>query len=203
MSNSLTRLSAHTNIVADTADYNIIKRYKIKEATTNPSIILQTASLPQYKQHVQESVEYGLKTGNTLDEMIENSMDMINVSFGQKILEVTNKIHIQIDPRLAFNVVRSVNRALKLVGLFKERNIEKSRIVIKLPATWEGIQAAKILQNDYGVDCNMTTMFNLVQAAACAEAGVSCLAPFVGRIGKNVSYHFNITIRFFNFRYVV
>ncbi|CAH1102456.1 unnamed protein product [Psylliodes chrysocephalus] len=183
MSNSLTRLSAHTNIVADTADYNIIKRYKIKEATTNPSIILQTASLPQYKQHVQESVEYGLKTGNTLDEMIENSMDMINVSFGQKILEVTNKIHIQIDPRLAFNVVRSVNRALKLVGLFKERNIEKSRIVIKLPATWEGIQAAKILQNDYGVDCNMTTMFNLVQAAACAEAGVSCLAPFVGRIG--------------------
>ncbi|CAG9834033.1 unnamed protein product [Diabrotica balteata] len=183
MATSLEALKEITQVIADTADFVAIKPYSVQEATTNPIIILQSASLPQYKNILHKAVQYGQNTGRNNKEVIENTMDMINVLFGEEILKVVKyRVHIQLDPRLAFNISLSVERALKIVKMFSERGIDKNHVVIKLPSTWEGIQAANILEKNHHVNCNMTTMFSLTQTAACAEAGVSYLAPFVGRI---------------------
>ncbi|CAG9856914.1 unnamed protein product [Phyllotreta striolata] len=183
MSNSFQQLSSLTLVAADTADYNAIKKYDVTEATTNPTIILQAAILPQYQHHLEQSAEYGIKSASDLELAVENAMDMLVVSFGERILQVVSKkVHVQVDPRLAFDTQRSVSKALKLLKMFEDKGIDRRKVVIKLPATWEGIRAAGILEKTHGVSCNMTTMFSLVQAAACAEAGVSYLAPFVGRI---------------------
>ncbi|CAH1179128.1 unnamed protein product, partial [Phaedon cochleariae] len=183
MKNALEQLKTHTTISADTADYQIIKAFNVTYATTNPTIIFQTATLPQYQQLLKKAVQYGSKHGKTLMEKIENATDMVHVLFGKNLLAVIpGKVHIQIDTRLAFDTQASVQRALKLIQLFARENIPKDRVVIKLPSTWESIRAAEILELDHEVHCNMTTMFSLVQAAACAEASVYCVAPFVGRI---------------------
>ncbi|KAG5878157.1 hypothetical protein JTB14_036045 [Gonioctena quinquepunctata] len=152
MKSSLEYLQASSTIVADTADFEAIKKFIVTDATTNPSIILQAATLSRYNDILKEAVEIG------------------------------RRVHVQVDARLSFDKERIVDRALKTVRFFAKEGISKEMFMIKIPATWEGIQAAKELEQKYGVNCNQTTMFTVVQAVACAEAGVTCIAPFVGRI---------------------
>nr|XP_023024817.1 probable transaldolase [Leptinotarsa decemlineata] len=188
--NTLENLQAWSTIVADTADYEAIKKFKVTDVTTNPSIILQVATLPRYEHILKTAVKLGKETGRTLEERIENAFDMVLVLFAKEILKIIPGIvHIQVDSRLAFDTESCIQRALKIVNLFAKKGIPKDKVMIKIPATWEGIQAAGVLENKHRVNCNLTTMFTLVQAAAGAEAGVTCLSPFVGLIGQWFQEH--------------
>lgn len=162
--------------MADTGDFELIAKYKPTDATTNPSLILAAASKPQYAGIIDEAVKLG--KGN-----LEDTMDLVFVLFGCEILKVIpGRVSTEVDARLSFDVKASVAKALKLIKLYEERGITKDRILIKLATTWEGIQAAKILENEHGVHCNMTLLFSLVQAVPCAEVGATLISPFVGRI---------------------
>lgn len=173
---SLEQIRHHSVVVADTGDFELIAKYKPTDATTNPSLILQAASKPQYAKIIQQAVELG--KGN-----IEDTMDLVFVLFGCEILKhIPGRVSTEVDARLSFDIDASVKKALKLIKLYEERGVAKDRILIKLATTWEGIQAAKILENEHGVHCNMTLLFSLVQAVPCAEAGATLISPFVGRI---------------------
>lgn len=181
--NTLEQLKALTTVVADTGDFEAMKAYKPTDATTNPSLILQAANIPQYKPLIDKAVHYGSKVGNTLEEKVENALDMLCVLFGVEILKIVpGRVSTEVDARLSFNTEASVAKALKIIQLYKDSGIDKKRILIKLASTWEGIQAAKILESKHGVHCNLTLLFNFAQAVACAEAGVTLISPFVGRI---------------------
>lgn len=176
MSSSLEKIRQVSTVVADTGDFELIAKYKPTDATTNPSLILAAASKPQYAGIIDEAVKLG--KGN-----LEDTMDLVFVLFGCEILKVIpGRVSTEVDARLSFDVKASVAKALKLIKLYEERGITKDRILIKLATTWEGIQAAKILENEHGVHCNMTLLFSLVQAVPCAEVGATLISPFVGRI---------------------
>ncbi|KAJ8968005.1 hypothetical protein NQ314_002539 [Rhamnusium bicolor] len=160
-----------------------MKNYKPTDATTNPSLILAAASLPQYKALIEKAAHYGNKVGNSSGEKLENAMDMLCVLFGIEILKIIpGRVSTEVDARLSFDKEASVAKALKIIQLYEDQGISKDRILIKLASTWEGIQAAKILEAKHDVHCNLTLLFNFAQAVACAEAGVTLISPFVGRI---------------------
>lgn len=183
MTSSLDQLKDVTTVVADTGDFEVMKKYKPTDATTNPSLILAASKLPQYAHLVDDAIEYGKKTGKTQEEKLTNAMDKLVVLFGTEILKIIpGRVSTEVDARLSFNKEASIAKALKLIGLYKEAGIDKKRILIKLASTWEGVQAAKVLESEHGVHCNMTLLFNFTQAVACAEAGVTLISPFVGRI---------------------
>lgn len=174
--NSLEQVREHSVVVADTGDFELIAKYKPTDATTNPSLILQAATKPQYAKIIEEAVKLG--KGN-----LEDTMDLVFVLFGCEILKIIpGRVSTEVDARLSFDVKASVAKGLKLVKLYEERGVNKDRILIKLASTWEGIQAAKILENEHKVHCNMTLLFSLVQAIPCAEVGATLISPFVGRI---------------------
>lgn len=174
--NSLEQIREHSVVVADTGDFELIAKYKPTDATTNPSLILQAAAKPQYAKIIERAIELG--KGN-----LEDTMDLVFVLFGCEILKlIPGRVSTEVDARLSFDVKRSVAKALKLVKLYDEQGIKKDRILIKLASTWEGIQAAKILENEHNIHCNMTLLFSLVQAIPCAEVGATLISPFVGRI---------------------
>lgn len=176
MSSSLEKIRQVSTVVADTGDFELIAKYKPTDATTNPSLILAAASKPQYAGIIDEAIKAG--KGN-----LDDTMDLVFVLFGCEILKVIpGRVSTEVDARLSFDVQASVAKALKLVKLYEERGVSKERILIKLATTWEGIQAAKILENEHGVHCNMTLLFSLVQAVPCAEVGATLISPFVGRI---------------------
>lgn len=173
---SLDQIREFSTVVADTGDFELIAKYKPTDATTNPSLILQAASKPQYAKIIDEAIKLGKNN-------LEDTMDLIFVLFGCEILKlIPGRVSTEVDARLSFNVQASVSKALKLIKLYEERGINKDRILIKLASTWEGIQAAKILENEHGIHCNMTLLFSLVQAVPCAEVGATLISPFVGRI---------------------
>lgn len=175
-SSSLEQLRKLTVVVADTGDFELMAQYKPTDATTNPSLILQAAKKPQYAKIIDEAVKLG---NNKLDD----TMDLVCVLFGCEILKIIpGRVSTEVDARLSFNVDASVQKALKLVKLYEERGIGKERILIKLASTWEGIEAGKILENQHGIHCNMTLLFNMAQAIQCAEVGATLISPFVGRI---------------------
>jgi len=179
MANTLEQLRKMTIVVADTGDFESMKRFKPTDATTNPSLILQAAKLPQYSKLIDEAVEFGKNNGGDL----EATMDMLFVLFGCEILKIIpGRVSTEVDARLSFDVQGSVNKALNIIKLYEKKGISKDRILIKLASTWEGIKAGEILERDHGVHCNMTLLFNFAQAVACAEAGVTLISPFVGRI---------------------
>ncbi|XP_037947616.1 probable transaldolase isoform X2 [Teleopsis dalmanni] len=160
-----------------------MKLYKPTDATTNPSLMLSAAKLERYHYLIKEAVEHANKVATTTDEKITEAVDLLSVLFGREILNIVpGRVSTEIDARLSFDVDKSVKKALKIINLYEERGINKDRILIKLAATWEGIQAAKILEQKHNVHCNLTLMFSMVQAVACAEAGVTLISPFVGRI---------------------
>lgn len=180
---SLSQLKSMTLVVADTGDFEAMKVYKPQDATTNPSLILSAAGMDQYKPLVDKALKYGAQHGTTEEEKISETMDMLCVVFGCEILKIIpGRVSTEVDARLSFNKEASVAKALKLIKLFKENGVDKERVLIKLASTWEGIQAAKELERDHGIHCNLTLLFSFAQAVACAEAGVTLISPFVGRI---------------------
>ncbi|OCL14953.1 transaldolase [Glonium stellatum] len=184
MTNSLDQLKATgTTVVCDSGDFATIAKYKPQDATTNPSLILAASKKPEYAKLIDAAVEYGKTHGNSIEERVDATLDNLLVQFGKEILKIIpGKVSTEVDARFSFDTEASVNKALHIIDLYKEIGISKDRILIKIASTWEGIQAAHILQSKHGINCNLTLMFSLVQATAAAEAGAFLISPFVGRI---------------------
>ncbi|GAA5190844.1 transaldolase [Ferrimonas gelatinilytica] len=182
MANALEQLKSLTTIVADTGDIDAIRRYHPQDATTNPSLILKAAQLPQYASLIEDAVDYARQNSDDPAEQLEDAADKLAVNIGVEILKlVPGRISTEVDARLSFDTQASIAKARKLIRLYQEAGIGPDRILIKLASTWEGIQAAQQLE-DEGINCNLTLLFNFAQARACAEAGVYLISPFVGRI---------------------
>ncbi|EDW01908.1 probable transaldolase [Drosophila grimshawi] len=180
---ALEQLKKITTIVADTGDFDAINIYKPTDATTNPSLILSASTMERYQYLVRKAVDYGKTQEGSLENQVAEAMDYLCVLFGCEILKVVpGRVSTEIDARLSFDTKKSVAKALKLIDLYKSFGIDKKRILIKLASTWEGIKAAEILEKEHGVHCNLTLLFSFAQAVACAEAGVTLISPFVGRI---------------------
>ncbi|MBM3184180.1 MAG: transaldolase [Chlamydiae bacterium] len=177
--NQLDQLKKFTTVVADTGDFEAIKLYHPTDSTTNPSLILSASQKSQYEHLVDEAVHYA-KTKH--DKSIAHALDKVFVNFGLEILKIVpGRVSTEVDARLSFDVNGSINRAHHLISLYEAAKIDRSRILIKLAATWEGALAARQLEKE-GIHCNMTLMFSLPQAIACAEAKATLISPFVGRI---------------------
>lgn len=175
-------LKKFTTIVADTGEINEIKKFKPTDATTNPSLILKAAELPEYRALIDEGIAYGKKKGKNPKEQLDLSVTKIFVNFGLEILKIVpGRVSTEVDARLSFDLEGSLKKAHQYIELYKEAGIAKERILIKLASTWEGIQAAKILESE-GIHCNMTLMFSMAQAVSAAEVKATLISPFVGRI---------------------
>lgn len=182
MANTLDQLKSFTTIVADTGDIEAIKRSQPEDATTNPSLILKAAQIPDYGHLIDNAITWAKSQSNVIEQQIEDAGDKLAVNIGVEILKIVpGRISTEVDARLSFDQAGSIEKAHKLVKLYQEAGIDKSRILIKLASTWEGICAAKQLEQE-GINCNLTLLFSFAQARACAEAGVYLISPFVGRI---------------------
>jgi len=180
--NTLEQLKAFTTIVADTGNVNAIQEFKPQDATTNPSLILAAAKMPEYQHLIDDAIAYGNENGGDLDARVTAATDKLFVNFGKEILKIVpGRVSTEVDARLSFDVEGSIKKAREFIRLYEAAGISKDRILIKLSTTWEGVQAAKVLEQD-GIHCNMTLLFSFAQAVACAEAGVTLISPFVGRI---------------------
>jgi len=180
---SLDQLKQFTTVVADTGDFEAIKKYEPTDATTNPSLILAAAKMPQYQHLIKDAIEYAKKASTKVDEQVEEAIDRLFVLFGREILKIVpGRVSTEVDARLSFDKEASIAKAKKFIRAYEELGIPKDRILIKLGSTWEGIQAAKVLESEFGIHCNLTLLFSFPQAVACAEAGVTLISPFVGRI---------------------
>jgi transaldolase len=180
--NALEQLKKYTTVVADTGDFESLKQYKPTDSTTNPTLILDASQKDEYKHLVEEAVSYAKKQGKTKEESVHIALDKVFVNFGREILKIVpGRVSTEVDARLSFDVEGSINKAKTLIGYYEEKGIDRKRILIKLASTWEGVQAAKVLEKE-GIHCNMTLMFSLVQAMACAEVKATLISPFVGRI---------------------
>ncbi len=172
----LEALKQYTTVVADTGDFQSIEQYSPQDSTTNPSLILRAVQKPQYHTLLEETVR------QNKDLSTEEIIDRLLVAFGCEILKVVpGRVSTETDARLSFDTEGSIRKGRELIVLYKAAGIPAERVLIKIAATWEGIRAAEILQKE-GINCNMTLMFCLPQAVACAEAGVKLISPFVGRI---------------------
>jgi transaldolase len=180
--NQLDTLKRFTKVVADTGDFATLKQYSPQDATTNPSLIFKAAQMPAYKELVEKAVADNRKSGVSGDALLSQIMDELLVLFGTEILKlVPGRVSTETDADLSFNTEGLVSKAHRFIALYQDRQIPRERVLIKIASTWEGIRAAKILQKE-GINCNMTLLFSLTQAIACAEAGAKLISPFVGRI---------------------
>lgn len=180
--NQLEQLQQFTTLVADTGDIEAIRVYTPEDATTNPSLLLKAVDLPHYQPLLEQARSYAVSEGGDGQTRLDNACDKLAVLIGQEILEIVpGRVSTEVDARLSFNKKASIERARKLIGLYEQAGIERSRILIKLASTWEGIQAAAELGKE-GINCNLTLLFSFAQAQACADAGVFLISPFVGRI---------------------
>lgn len=179
--NKLDALRSMTVVVADTGDLDAIRRLRPQDATTNPSLILKAAQLPAYQPLLQQAVNWARQASNN-DSLVDNATDKLAVSIGCEILQVIpGLISTEVDARLSYHTEATVAKARKLIALYEAEGISRERILIKIASTWEGIQAARQLEQE-GIHCNLTLLFNFTQAVACAEAGATLISPFVGRI---------------------
>lgn len=180
--NQLEQLKKFTTIVADTGDFQSIKEFKPRDATTNPSLIYAATQKEQYFHLLDEVLVDQKKSGLTGAAQMEDIIDHLLVRFGSEILKIVpGRVSTETDARLSFNVAGSMEKARRLIKLYQEQGIDRERVLIKIASTWEGINAAEALQKE-GINCNLTLMFSLPQAVRCAEAGVELISPFVGRI---------------------
>jgi len=171
-----------TQVVADTGDIDAIKRYQPRDATTNPSLLLKAAELPRYQPLLEEAQRWGRKQGGSPQSRAAAACDYLAVSAGLEIQNIVpGRVSTEVDARLSFDREATVARARRLIELYESRGSKRDRVLIKIASTWEGIQAARELEKD-GINCNLTLLFGFAQAAACAEAGVYLISPFVGRI---------------------
>ena len=176
MASLLDSLRSATTVVADTGDFENIRRYRPTDATTNPSLILKAVQQDAYRPLLERCVRDnpGQSTATLVDHLL--------VAFGKQILDIVpGRVSTEVDARLSFDTRATVERARKLIALYAEAGVSRERVLIKIASTWEGIQAARVLQSE-GIQCNLTLLFSLVQAVACADAGVRLISPFVGRI---------------------
>ena len=178
----LEQLKALTTVVADTGDFDSIKEYLPTDATTNPSLVYAATQLSQYSALVDEAIESGMTKSNELGIRKAYIMDRLAVVFGREILSIVpGRVSTEVDARLSFDTEGSIRKANELIAMYEEFGLDRERILIKVAATWEGIRAAEALEKQ-GIHCNLTLMFSFAQAVACAEAGVTLISPFVGRI---------------------
>lgn len=182
--NSLEKLKeSGTVVVADTGDFGEIEKYSPQDSTTNPSLILAASKKDTYQHLIDSALEYGKAHGDTIDEQVCSAMDKLLVEFGTSILKIVpGRVSTEVDARLSFDKEKTIEKALHIIKLYEEVGISKDRVLIKIGATWEGIHAAKELEEKHGIHTNLTLLFSFVQAVACAEAGVTLVSPFIGRI---------------------
>ncbi len=174
--NQLEQLKKFTTVVADTGDFQAIQAYTPRDATTNPSLILKAVQKDEYKPLLEKAVR------DNMDASTSEVIDHLLIAFGKQILRVIpGRVSTEIDAGLSFNTAASVAKGRELIKLYEKAGIERERVLIKMASTWEGIRAAEILEKE-GIHCNMTLLFSLAQAIACAEAGAQLISPFVGRI---------------------
>lgn len=178
----LESLKQYTTVVADTGDIEAIQRHRPQDATTNPSLLYKAAEMPAYRHLVDEAAEKASDLGGSQEQMAEEFIDQLFVLFGSEILKVVpGRVSTEVAASLSFDTPGTVAKARKLISLYQKKGIGRERILIKIASTWEGIQAANELEQE-GIHCNLTLLFSFAQAAACAEAGVTLISPFVGRI---------------------
>jgi transaldolase len=181
----LEKLRGMTVVVADTGDIQAIEKYKPRDATTNPSLITAAAQMPQYQDIVDETLAQARKTCGAsapVTEVVKLAADRLAISFGLKILEIIpGRVSTEVDARLSFDTTGTIAKAREIIAQYEAKGISRNRILIKIAATWEGIQAAAVLEKE-GIHCNLTLLFGFHQAVACADAGVTLISPFVGRI---------------------
>lgn len=180
--NSLIQLKKFSTLVADSSDLEAIKQLRPRDATTNPSLITAAALQPENKALIESAFDQAKKQGYANDELIERTIDILTVKFGVEILKlIEGRVSTEVDAALSYDTEATIAKAKQLLALYAEHGIEQNRILIKIASTWEGIQAAKALEAE-GIHCNLTLLFGLHQAQACAEANVRLISPFVGRI---------------------
>ena len=182
MTTHLESLRRHSVVVADTGDIDSIARFRPRDATTNPSLLYQAAQKPAYRALVENAVEFASRAGGDRKTQAEALMDKLAVNFGHEILErIAGRVSTEVDALLSFDVEATIAKARRLIALYEDVGIERDRVLIKIAATWEGIRAAEKLERER-IHCNLTLLFSFAQAVACADAGVTLISPFVGRI---------------------
>ena len=182
MANQLEQLKQFTTVVADTGDFAAMREYQPQDATTNPSLILKASQQEQYAHLVDKAVQDLQVSPLSGAELTEAVIDRVLIAFGKEILGIVpGRVSTEVDARLSFDESGTIEKARQLIRLYEEEGIDRERILIKIASTWEGIVAASKLQ-DEGINCNLTLMFCLAQAVACAEGGIQLISPFVGRI---------------------
>lgn len=184
MANALEQLkSTGTVIVTDTGEFESIAKYTPQDATTNPSLILAASKKAEYAKLIDIAIEYAQDKGSNPKEKASIALDRLLVEFGKEILKIVpGRVSTEVDARLSFNKDATIKKAIEIIKLYESVGISKDRILIKIASTWEGIQAARELESKHGIHCNLTLLFSFVQAVACAEAKVTLISPFVGRI---------------------
>jgi transaldolase len=182
MNDLLSQLKQHSTIVADTGDFSSLRKYQPRDATTNPSLLLKAAEMPEYSDLIARVLAESRQAAAPSSQVVSIALDRLAVAFGLEILKIVpNRVSTEVDARLSFDYDGSLRKARELIGLYDKAGIPRERILIKLSSTWEGIQAARQLQKE-GINCNMTLLFSMAQAVASAEAGAKLISPFVGRI---------------------
>jgi transaldolase len=178
----LDSLKKFTTVVADTGDIESMRQFKPQDATTNPSLLLKAAPQPQYRALVDKAQAGAARAGANAEQRAEAFMDRLAVNFGKEILKIVpGRVSTEVDARYSFDTEGTIAKARELIGLYEADGIARDRILIKVGTTWEGIRAAANLEKE-GIHCNMTLLFGFAQAVACADAGVTLISPFVGRI---------------------
>ncbi len=182
MASLLEQLKSMTTIVADTGDIEAIRHHRPQDATTNPSLLLKAATLPEYVPLIVDSIAWAKAQSGDRGQQVRDAMDKLAVGAGLEVLKsIPGRVSTEVDARLSFDTGATLRKARKLIGLYNEAGVDNSHVLIKIASTWEGIRAAEILERE-GINCNLTLMFGFAQARACAEAGVTLISPFVGRI---------------------
>src|SRR5216110_753242 len=182
MNDLLSQLKQLSVIVANTGDFDSIRKYQPRDTTTNPSLLLKAAQMPEYAALVEKALADAKKESPNAGLTLSTALDKLAVAFGLEILKIVpGRVSTEVDARLSFDVEASIAKARSLIGRYEKAGISRERILIKVASTWDGICAAKQLTRE-GIHCNLTLLFSFAQAVACAEAGVQLVSPFVGRI---------------------
>ncbi len=178
----LDALKRYTVVVADTGDIDAIRTHRPQDATTNPSLLLKSAQAPQYRHLVDAALAEAAGVAASEEARTEAFMDRLAVAFGREILQIVpGRVSTEVDARYSFDTAATLAKARELIGLYEAAGIGRERVLVKIGSTWEGIQAAAVLERE-GIHCNLTLLFSFAQAVACADAGVTLISPFVGRI---------------------
>lgn len=179
---SLDQLKTFTTVVADTGDFESIRKYTPQDATTNPTLIFKAVQQPEYRHLLDRVLADNRSTQLAGEDLVKKIIDDLLIAFGQEILKIVpGRVSTEVDARLSFDTAATIEKARYLIGLYEKSGISRDRVLIKIASTWEGIQAARACQKE-GIKCNLTLLFSLPQAIACAEAEVRLISPFVGRI---------------------